>query len=404
MWSLEAAFWASAFVVLYPYVVYPLLMAVLAGLWPRPVKRGRGGPRTVSFVVCANNEQVGVERRLVELTGILDATDIGGEIILVSDGSTDETAAVARGCGERYVRVLELPLPVGKAEALSRGVAAARNEVVVFADVRQVWAPEALELLLEIFADPEVGAVSGNLEVVGGPGTAAGVGLYWRFEKWLRRQESVTGSLVGVTGAISAVRRELFRPVPSWVVLDDVYWPLLVVMQGHRVVHDGRALAYDRLPARTRDEFWRKVRTLAGNFQLVTRLPSSLLPWGNPAWFRFLSHKVSRLLVPWALLGLLACSIALPGAVYFAALVLQSAVYGLGVVGALSRRGGRSASAAAAFVVLNAAAWTAFWVWVAGRAGRSWRKVEYESNEARRPEAPAARAGETERAAASAAS
>ena len=109
--------------------------------------------------------------------------------------------------------------------------------------------------------------------------------------------------IVGVTGAISAVRRELFRPIPSGTLLDDVYWPLLVAMQGYRVIHEPRARAYDRLPERPLDEFQRKLRTLTGNFQLVARLPQALLPWRNPIWFQFLSHKLLRLLMPWAHAG-----------------------------------------------------------------------------------------------------
>src|SRR5205085_1989176 len=144
-------------------------------------------------------------------------------------------------------------------------------------------------------------AVSGDLVVIAGPGAVAGVELYWKLEKWLRRQESRVGAQVGVTGAICAVRRELFTPVPPGTILDDVYWPLGVVMRGYRVVHDSRALAYDRLPERVRDEFRRKVRTLAGNFQLAARLPAALLPWRNPIWGQFLSHKLARLVVPWAL-------------------------------------------------------------------------------------------------------
>jgi cellulose synthase/poly-beta-1,6-N-acetylglucosamine synthase-like glycosyltransferase len=277
------------------------------------------------------------------------------------------------------VRVVELPQRVGKAVALSRGCSEARHEILVFADARQTWAPDALKRLLENFADPRVGAVSGELIVESAPGVMAGVGLYWRYEKWLRQTESQIHSVVGVTGAISAVRRQLFRPIPAGTLLDDVYWPLRVTMQGYRVVHDQRAIAHDRLPERARDEFRRKVRTLAGNFQLLTRLPMALLPWRNPLWLQFLSHKVLRLLVPWALLGLLITSALLGGPFYRGALAAQLGSYVIGLSGIWKVVGARvrPASAAASFLVLNAAAWLAFWVWISGRAGRSWRKVSY---------------------------
>jgi glycosyltransferase involved in cell wall biosynthesis len=232
MFLVEIVFWVGASLIVYTCVLYPLLLALLARLRPRPVQRGSGGPRTVSFVVCAHNEEKTIERRLRELIGILEATGTAGEIIVVSDGSTDDTAALARVQDKHSVRVLELPERLGKAEALNAGVASAKNSIVVFADVRQTWAPEALELLLENFNDPSVGAVSGDLVVVGGPGPMTGVGFYWRFEKWLRQQESLVGSQVGVTGAISAVQRELFRPLPAGTLVDDVCWPLAVALQG----------------------------------------------------------------------------------------------------------------------------------------------------------------------------
>src|SRR5207249_10681512 len=128
--------------------------------------------------------------------------------------------------------------------------------------------------------------------------------------------ESQVHSSVGVTGAICAVRRRLFPGVPQGTILDDVYWPMHVAMQGYRVIHDQRARAFDRLPERARDEFRRKVRTLAGNFQLAVRLPQTLLPWRNPVWWQFVSHKLLRLVVPWALLAMLVISSVLPGWLY----------------------------------------------------------------------------------------
>ncbi len=163
----------------------------------------------------------------------------------------------------------ELPARVGKAAALNAGCALAEHEIIVFADIRQTWEADALLLLLENFADPSVGAVSGDLLLRDADGVLAGVALYWRYEKMLRRLEGRVWSVVGATGAISAVRRQLFCAIPPGTLLDDVYWPLCVALQGFRVIHDRRAIAYDRLPSRTRDEFRRKVRTLSGNFQLL---------------------------------------------------------------------------------------------------------------------------------------
>lgn len=369
--------WASLAGVLYVYAGYPLLLWIGARWFARPVRRGLPDRYSVSIVLAAYNEEDAVRRRLENL---LDATrDHAPEIILVSDGSTDNTATRAREFAARGVRVIELPSNVGKAVALTCGCDAAAGEIVVFTDMRQAWTPLTLPRLLRSFADERVGAVGGDLVVESCPGIMAGVGLYWRVEKWLRRQESRVHSTVGVSGSISAVRRRLFGPIPRGTLLDDVYWPLRVVMAGYRVVHDEEARVFDRLPQRPRDEFCRKVRTLSGNFQLVRLLPQSLVPWRNPIWLQFLSHKLGRLIAPWAMLGMLAgCSLREEWG-YRALLGAQLVLYAVAVAGLVRPVPSRIASAAASFLVLNAAAWVAFWVWITGRAGRTWGKVRYAS-------------------------
>jgi cellulose synthase/poly-beta-1,6-N-acetylglucosamine synthase-like glycosyltransferase len=378
MSPLEVCFWLSAGVVIYAYGGYPLLLTVLARLRPRPVLPKAPVSGSVSIVLAAHNEVAHIDRRIQEFTRLLESTRLPGEVIVISDGSTDATAAIARSCAGP-VRVLELPVRQGKAVALTAGCRLAVNELLVFADARQRWAPDALPRLLENFADPSVGAVSGDLVVEAAPGVMNGVSLYWRYEKWLRKTESRVYSMVSVTGAICAVRRELFRPIPGGTMLDDMYWPLQVALQGYRVVHEPRAVALDRLPERARDEFRRKVRTLSGNFQLVARMPIALVPWRNPVWFQLVSHKLLRLLVPWLLLLLLGLSAVLPGAVYRTAFWLQTAAYLVGLAGIWRPVGSRLrlASAAGSLLVLNAAAWHGFWVWLAGRADRSWAKVAY---------------------------
>jgi cellulose synthase/poly-beta-1,6-N-acetylglucosamine synthase-like glycosyltransferase len=383
---LEALFWASAACIIYPYVVYPLVVGILAK-WKR--RRLAASPElvegtplpSVSVVLAVYNEGAIIDRRLRDLLGQIRASGIAGEVIVVSDGSTDRTADQARDWAHRdsRVRVIALDANRGKAAALSAGCTLARKDIIVFADARQSWAPDALACLLANFTGPEVGAVGGELVIESAPGIMAGVGLYWRFEKWLRRQESAVSSTVGVTGAISAVRRPLFRPIPPGTILDDVYWPLGVAMQGYRVVHEPRAQAFDHLPERIQDEFRRKVRTLSGNFQLLGRLPGALAPTRNPIWIQFFSHKLMRLVVPWALLVMLGASAALPGPIYRAAFWWQVEFYLVAAAG-LSPWVGiwfRPAAATASFVVLNAAGWLAFWTWATGRTTRLWHKTSY---------------------------
>lgn len=375
---MQTLFWICAGCVLYTYLGYPLLLALINKLHKRPIQRAPH-KASVSIILAAHNEEQAITRRLQEFTTMLDRDHLEGEIIVVSDGSTDGTADQVRSYADPRVRLVEQPQRAGKAAALNAGSAAAQNEILVFADMRQTWAADAIVQLLQNFADPAVGAVSGELQIESAPGVLAGVGLYWRFEKWLRRKESEVHSCVGVTGAISAVRRNLYQPLPHGVILDDVCWPLQVAMQRYRVVFDSHAQAFDRLPPRSRDELRRKVRTLAGNFQLMMHLPAALLPGRNPLWFQFVSHKLMRLAVPWALLTMLVISAVEPAPIFRAAFRLQCGVYGISLLGLLSPVALRSriASAGASFLVLNTAAWLAFWVWISGRAERSWLKVQY---------------------------
>jgi biofilm PGA synthesis N-glycosyltransferase PgaC len=377
---IEMGFWLCMACVFYTYVIYPLLLALLARCRGRPVRPCGPVPRSVSIVLAAYNEEKSVDRRLTELTGLLEASGLEGEVILVSDGSTDGTVPLARAHTKDRVKVRELPVRAGKAAALNEGCSLAGHEVIVFADIRQTWHPDALRLLLANFADPAVGAVSGDLVLQDESGVLTGVGLYWRYEKALRRLESRVGSMVGVTGAISAVRRTLFHPIPPGTVLDDVYWPMQVVLQGYRVVHEHRAIAYDRLPPKTHDEFRRKVRTLSGNYQLMARLPVLLLPWRNPIWIQFVSHKFLRLLVPWFLMLALPLTALAPGWGYRVALAGQIELYVLGLVGLFPTvaRPSRLAAAAASFLVLNSAAALGLWVWLTGRAGQSWHQTLYQ--------------------------
>ncbi|MSU80523.1 MAG: glycosyltransferase [Gemmataceae bacterium] len=333
-------------------------------------------------MLSVHNEEADLARRLTELLSQGRNAGVSGEIILISDGSTDGSVAVAESFASQGVRVIAQASKQGKAAALTVGAAIATGDVLVFADARQRWADDALARLLDNFADPEVGAASSDLVLESAPGVLAGVGLYWRFEKWMRKRESRLGSQVGVTGAISAGRRTLFTPIPPGTLLDDVYWPMHVALKGYRVVHDDRTLAYDRLPDNPCDEFRRKVRTLAGNFQLLTLLPiAAFLPIRNPVWWQWLSHKLCRLAVPWVLLGALVSNIFLNGDLLTICLGVQCVGYALGALGMIPAIGKRSRvlSAGASFLVLNAAAWLAFWVWITGQAEHSWHKVRYES-------------------------
>jgi cellulose synthase/poly-beta-1,6-N-acetylglucosamine synthase-like glycosyltransferase len=371
---LTACFWLAALVVVYTFLLYPFLIALAARSGRRALSNSGPAAGGVSIILSVRNEQAHLNRRLEELVQLVAIAHVPGEIILISDGSTDDTAAIAKNFADRGVRLIEWTDNRGKAAALNCGVSAAQFEIIALADARQRWSADALEKLLVCFRDPWVGAVSGELVLESQSGVLAGVGLYWRFEKWLRNQEARFHSQIGVTGAICAVRRELFRPIPAGTILDDVYWPMQVVMQGRRVVFQGEAKAFDQLPECSGDEFRRKIRTLVGNFQLLVCCPALLLPWRNPMWWQFLSHKVLRLVTPWALLITLGTSGLLPGAYYRILCAVQVLGIGCGILGLLPGLAlrSRALSTAGSFLLLQTAAWLAFWYWILGRSGKVW--------------------------------
>jgi len=365
------AFWIAAVVIAYTYAGYPCWLR-LRTLWRlRPVKRGAWEPN-VSIVMIVRNEEEFLEKKLQNVLS-LDYPADRCEIVVVSDGSTDGTEAILRQHGlNPRIHAVMTALPEGKASRLNDAMVWAQGELVVFTDVRQKIESGAIRLLVENFADHDVGSASGEL-MLGDPeiGEATrGMGLYWRIEKAIRELESASGSVVGATGALYAVRRHLVPTLPAGTILDDVYIPMSVVRQGLRVVFDGRARAWDKPDLGAKREFARKVRTLGGNYELLQLAPW-LLSSANPMWFEFISHKVLRLLVPFALSFLLAGSLILPGPVYRIGLLLQLALYGLSLAAfaRLFKSGpvARAADAAGVFVLLNTAALVAFGNFVAGR-------------------------------------
>jgi cellulose synthase/poly-beta-1,6-N-acetylglucosamine synthase-like glycosyltransferase len=383
---LEWIFWLSGAGIAYVYAGYPLLLKAWSRVRPKaihPIAPEDLPP--ISIVIAARNEANALGARLENLLSLEYPADC--QIIVVSDGSTDDTAVVLADYAPQVEGVL---IPAGgKARAINAGVARARHEIVVFADARQVFAPGALHELVAPFRDPAVGVVSGELLFLpgdSGSSIAEGIGLYWSYEKVIRRDESAVHSTLGATGAIYAIRRTAWAPLPPDTILDDVLTPMRAVLIGYRSVFNGRARAFDRPSASAKAESRRKVRTLAGNFQLLWLEPRLLLPWRNPVWLQFVSHKVGRLLVPYALVLMLASSahLAFSSSFYAAAFVAQLALYAFAIYGAWldehpqhaghrvsSDLFARLARVALTFLVLNASAVAGLWMFALNK--KVWR-------------------------------
>ncbi len=370
-------FWVATALVVYTFLAYPLLIALVAKFKRQSIVSPVPFPSSFSLVLSVRNEQAHIKRRLEELDIILKNSPLPAELIVICDGSTDDTPSIARTFSRPTVQVVELQTNQGKAVALNHAAALAKNEILIFADARQTWQLDAAHQLLSCFQDERVGAVSGQLVLKTADGNLAGVGMYWKFEKWLRGQEAHVHSQIGVTGAICAVRRELFPLLPPGILLDDVYWPMQVVMRGRRVVYQPQAVAYDQLPDRSSDEMRRKIRTLVGNFQLLTISPALLSPWKNSVWWQFVSHKVMRLVAPWALLVMLVSSAVMETGYYRTIFAFLAGGMLMGILGMLTPLGrkNRLFSTAGSFLLLQFAAWLAFWYWIFGRSEGIWTSL-----------------------------
>jgi cellulose synthase/poly-beta-1,6-N-acetylglucosamine synthase-like glycosyltransferase len=373
----------------YTYLGYPALIALCARVAPGRrsmstamsmsgggVDPDRAGPAPfISVLLAVFDGAAALPRKLDSLLA-QDHPAVRIEILVYCDGCGDDSEAVARAAAARpeagdRIRVFADPVRRGKAVAINRLAAEARGELFLLNDVRQPLSPNAAGALAAALADARVGCATGRL-VLGG---SAGSGAYWRYEDWIRRQESRFRGVVGMTGAIAMMRRADFVPLPEDLILDDVWIPMRLCLAGKPVALVSEAVAHDAA-FDDRREFGRKVRTLAGNYQLFALLPALLVPVRNPIWLETFSHKVLRLWAPWLLAALFVASSSaawsLRGTCAAAMQALVAAQLAFYLAAALGGRAGRIAGLARTFVVLNAAAVAGLWRYLSGRQRVTW--------------------------------
>ena len=321
-------FAVSAALILYVIVGYPVLLQ----LWPVQRKRVISSEpsvyRTVSVILPVRNGEKWIRQKLGCLFS-LDYPQNLIQIIVVSDHSTDRTNEIV---AEYSDRVLLLHNPQsGKATAINYALSHATGEILFMTDVRQMIEQNALKVLVACFDDPAVGVASGELIIPKSDSTEEeNVGLYWKYEKWIRRRHSAIDSVMGATGAIYAMRRSLARPLPAGTLLDDVQLPIGAFFKGYRILFVEQARAYD-IPTALNQEFQRKVRTLAGVYQLIGEYPELLGP-KNRMWLHFFSHKLGRLFLPYMLIAVFVSSFFLPPRWNVLVPAAQVAFYAVAVV------------------------------------------------------------------------
>jgi poly-beta-1,6-N-acetyl-D-glucosamine synthase len=352
--ALTVAFLISAGFVAYTLAGYPMLLAAAARFRRRPVEK-RFEAKTVTILLPVRNGERWLRAKLESLLALRYPAELV-QILVISDGSTDGTEEIA--C--QYAGRIEFLRTQGggKAVALNAGLERARGDILFLTDVRQPIDPNCLKHLVACFADPSVGVVSGELVINEGPSREeASVGLYWKYEKWLRKLESRIDSVMGATGCIYAMRRELAAPLPPGTLVDDMFLPLTAFFKGYRVILEDSAMAFD-YPTALDAEFRRKVRTQAGVYQIIGMFPQLLLS-RNRMWLAFVSHKLARLFLPFALIVAAVTSFYLDDPWRSIAIAAQAAFYATALLDLWvpDSAGIKSLSATArSFVVLMAAA------------------------------------------------
>ena len=340
---LTALFWMSAALIAYVYLIFPAVVLVRgsrrarscsdAGPWKEPEAVSKHLPR-VSLVVVAHNEAAAMALRLENILA-LDYPSDRLEVLVASDGSTDETDNIVRRFADRGVRLLSLPRE-GKISALNAAVARTEGEILAFSDANSIFPHDALRALVRPFSDPEVGGVAGDQRYLkDNRASNQGERAYWDFDRWMKRAESAAGSTISATGAIYAIRRSLFQRVPPGVT-DDFSVSTGVIAQGYRLVLAPEAVAYEPVAQPGRREFGRKVRVITRGLRGVIARRALLNPLRHGFYaVEFLSHKILRRLVVFPLLLLLLASVALwpAGGIYRIACIVQLAFYGSAAAG-----------------------------------------------------------------------
>jgi len=375
------AFWLSFCFLAYLHFGYPALLWILGKIRPRPVRRGDVTP-FVDLVIGAYNEEA-VLRQKIENCLALDYPVEKLRVTIASDASTDGTHAIAGEYSHRRVRLVVAPGRRGKAANFREIAPTLTGDILLFSDAGSLYRPDTLRKLVNNFADPDVGLVGGRIRYVNPDATsvAQGEGLYWRYEVFLRAAESRIGSAMVVSGAVYAIRRQLYRPVADHLP-DDFMSPLNVLDQGKRVIYEVETEILERMATSARAEMETKIRIVSRNFAALMRMKHLLNPLRNPlVAIQLLSHRLLRWFVlPAAVVQLGGCALAVGDPLYGALLAGQVLFYLLAAAGYLMDRSGwrsRLAYLPYYFVVVNLSAALGVLRSLAGRSSAGvWEPVE----------------------------
>ncbi len=376
----ELIFWISLLLLVWTFLGYPFAIVFLSKIIPKPWhKKTFSG--SVSMVIAAHNEEA-VIREKIENCLVLDFGEARQEIFIVSDGSIDGTNDILReydGLCETLQFISYHPRK-GKANALNVAVSKARGDILIFSDANVIIDKESCIALLSPFEDSEVGAVCGKVVVhARGDEEVAGESLYMKYEAMIQRAESSVNSMVGVDGALFALRRNLFRPLAESTILDDFALAMLAPLEGQRIVYEDRASAVEEVVPSVDDEFKRKTRIVTGGYQYL----AGFLKQGhkvNPMMrVSFISHKLLRWLAPFFLITVFVANITVMDHVMFCWIFMtQIFCYAMAGLGFFVKKFRKIHLIYLPyyFVVINFAAFVGFFRFLTLKEQPLWEKVE----------------------------
>lgn len=375
-------FWICGILLFWTYFGYPIFMYLLAKVMPSPAQKQKDYLPTVTMLIPAYNE-ADVIRGKLENTTQIDYPNL--EVLVINDGSDDGTKDIILEFANKGITLVDQPQRSGKMTAVNTGFAKAKGDIVVLSDASPDYAPDSIRILVQSFADTNVGVVVGTFGIWDKANAVAkSAGLYWKYEAALRRWESKTGSTVAVHGNMFGIRRTLFRPLSMGTVNDEFSIAMETLKQGYRVVYEPDAMCYDMASDTMKDEFKRRARINAGRWQALfsagylSKAPTLDLK------FRLFSHKLLRPLTPFLMIGVLIANILLVlsawnTSLYTLALVGQVAFYALALLGWFAEKQGikiRVLNVPYFFVSSNFAALTGLWRWLRGSQLVKWQKRE----------------------------
>ncbi len=323
---MTAIFWGALALIVYVYFGYPFVLFI-ASRFRRPTHYDDAHQPTVSLVIAAYNEEKVIREKL-ENALALDYPTEKLEIVVASDGSADATDAIVQSYADRGVVLRRVEPRGGKTRALNRVIPQTRGEILLLSDANTMYQPDAVQKLVRHFADPSVGAVSGDVRLVEAADTHAhSEGLYYRYERWLQRLESEIGSIIGVDGAMYAVARHCFRPPADHTVVDDFVISMTVARLGYRVLYEPEAVAIEESTSTSHEEFRRKIRIVAGGIQAFVQ-GQGVPRWQQPLLlFCYVSHKLLRWALPFFLLLVFAASLALASSLFYRLLLWAQVLF-----------------------------------------------------------------------------